>query len=151
MTKIEWKRTRNDCHEVISHMPNGHGYIYLSSVGYVHRWKWEKENGPIPDGMLVCHHCDNPKCINLAHLFLGTIADNIADMFNKGRGKTTFKGEAHPNAKLTNKQVSFIRKHYHKVGNRSNMYTLAAMFNVGYECVRRIVKNKRWVNSTHSP
>jgi hypothetical protein len=51
----------------------------------VHRIAWEEHYGPIPDGMFVCHHCDNPPCHEIAHLFLGTPADNTADMRAKGR------------------------------------------------------------------
>lgn len=55
---------------------------------YVHRLAWEEANGPIPDGMFVLHHCDNPACYEPTHLFLGTHQDNMADMAAKGRGKT---------------------------------------------------------------
>lgn len=54
---------------------------------YAHRFAWEITNGPIPVGLLACHHCDNPPCCNPAHLFLGTHADNNADMNAKGRAR----------------------------------------------------------------
>ena len=52
---------------------------------YLHRWVWEQVHGPIPEGMVVMHRCDNPPCFRYDHLRLGTHADNVADRIAKGR------------------------------------------------------------------
>lgn len=79
------------CREASGSRRNGYGRVYLGSNGgrsiYVsaHRWAWERANGPIPEGLEVCHHCDNKPCIEVRHLFLGTGMDNARDRWSKGR------------------------------------------------------------------
>lgn len=57
-----------------------------------HRVAYEAAHGPLGDGECVLHRCDNPRCCNPAHLFVGTIADNNRDMWSKGRGRTNWEG-----------------------------------------------------------
>lgn len=101
-------------------LPSGYGRIKIDGTSYLaHRLAWELRNGAIPDtrghhGTLsVCHRCDNPKCCNPAHLFLGTHRDNMADMRSKGRGNKTAprpkRGTENPGAKLTSADVQAIR------------------------------------------
>ena len=92
-------------------LPGPRGYGSLKVDGretLAHRLMWELTNGPIPDGLCVCHRCDNPPCCNPDHLFLGTKKDNTLDALEKGRLFNP-KGEQNPNAKLTADRVREIR------------------------------------------
>lgn len=71
-----------------------------------HRWSWILANGPIPDGAIVCHTCDNPSCVNPSHLFLGTTQDNVSDKVSKMRHA---HGSRVGGAKLTDDAVRELR------------------------------------------
>ena len=91
---------------------NGYGSINTGKFGpriFLHREMYKIYKGNIPKGMLVCHKCDNPKCCNPDHLFMGTHKDNMQDMWKKGR-KIIPHGEQAYYHKFTTKQIDNIRK-----------------------------------------
>jgi hypothetical protein len=104
---------------------SGYGSINAGSGSvYTHRLAWELANGPIPDGLMVCHHCDNRRCCRPEHLFLGTAADNSQDAKDKGQLRGAHvprRGERHPKARLSDVQVGEIRQ------RRAEGETLAAL------------------------
>lgn len=104
-----------------------------------HRVAWELANGPIPDGLCVCHRCDNPACVNVDHLFLGTQADNMADMVSKGRN---CKGENHGAARLTEDIVLSIRRRH--LSGEATVRELAAECGVHQHHIRDIVNGECW-------
>lgn len=121
--------------------PSGFGYgvvCFRQAKLPAHRVSYELHHGPIPDGMLVCHRCDNPACVNPAHLFLGTDADNFADMNAKGRRA---HGERSSSAKLTEQDVIEIRE-MRKFGL---LYKeIAVLYGVDRETIGSIVRMDTW-------
>lgn len=108
-----------------------------------HRVSWQLTNGPIPEGMFVCHHCDNPPCVNPAHLFLGTPADNLIDMRAKGRGPKPIRGEAMPTSKVTADDVREIRQ---RVAAGEMQSELALEFGLTKSGINRIWLRHTWAH-----
>lgn len=128
----------------------GYGWLWVHGRGNIkaHRLSWEIANGPIPKGMNVCHRCDNRICVNPAHLFLGTHADNVADMWAKERGSAPplHRGERNPSAKLTDDAVRQIRA-LHATGEHSQA-ALARRFRVTQSAVWQVIHRKKWTHVT---
>lgn len=133
----EWKGSK---------VKDGYGSfrIDIDSIHVVgaHRVSWFLCKGIIPDGLCVCHHCDNPGCVNPDHLFLGTRQDNENDKISKNRHA---RGEGIPSSKLTTSQVISIRDKYNQ-GVRQ--IDLANQYNVSTANISLIVNNNGWKDVT---
>lgn len=109
-----------------------------------HRVAFERANGPIPDGLMVLHRCDNTLCCNPGHLFLGTHADNMADMRSKGRANRRppppRRGEASPVMKLRDAEITEIRS---RRASGETVTSLAAAFGVHYSYISRVARGIR--------
>lgn len=156
-----WPKVRrtDGCWEWIgARYRNGYGFINIRKPGKAttkgaHRISWEIHNGPIPDGLVVCHRCDNPPCVNPLHLFLGTATENMRDMSAKGRAlfgdknptrkhpECVSRGESHRPAKLLSGDVICIRR-MSEYGITQNV--IAKKFNVTQSNVSAIIRRKSW-------
>lgn len=103
-----------------------------------HQVAFEAHVGPIAPGMFVLHRCDNPPCINPAHLFLGTKAENNADMASKGRAA---QGERHPVAKMTAADVAKIRS---LADAGMSQHEVARRFGIAQSTARDIIMRRSW-------
>lgn len=134
------KRSDNECwHWTGTILPNGYGRLSHAGKNYsAHRVSYTLNKGKIHEGMVVCHKCDNPRCVNPSHLFLGTYADNTADMIAKGRQAN---GERQPQSKLTEQDIIRIRSIC--ASGRSHK-SVAREFGVSSVLIDKIVNRKAW-------
>ena len=131
-TPIEVYENYRGCWICTSHSRDSKGYVgyqIRGKRGRMHRYMYEKYYGPIPKGMFVCHHCDNPSCVNPTHLFLGDNSANLRDAARKGRINTT---------KLTPKQVYEI---YDMPGTQQS---IANRYGVSRSEIQCIKTKKSW-------
>ena len=113
-------------------------------ISQAHRVAYELAVGPIPDGLVVCHRCDNPPCCNPDHLFVDTQAGNIADMHRKGRargGSVSRPGELNPVSKLTATDVNRARE-MREAGH--TFKAIGEALHISTSHAYRIVKGDRW-------
>jgi hypothetical protein len=139
----EWLGTKNS---------GGYGSFWLDAKNQrAHRIAYTLWKGPILDGLQVCHHCDNPKCVNPEHLFVGTNLDNMLDCMHKGRHRYCPEDKNHLRprgpknhaAKLTEADVRQIRER-NKMGIPA--HRLGPQFGVTPRAIRKVLSGKTWVH-----
>jgi hypothetical protein len=124
---------------------NGHGQIAVGRTNLLaHRFSWEWHYGEVPTGLCVLHRCDNRRCVNPEHLFLGTVLDNVKDMIEKGRQAPPKLGEDSHCAKLTEIQVAEIRRRYKRYSQTDGGGALGKEFGVTQAQISNIIHYKAW-------
>ena len=132
----------DDCWEWIGSLVGGYGHFRCGhKVKKAHRLSYENSNGPIPDGLVVMHVCDNRSCVNPAHLKLGSILDNNCDRDNKGR-QVALKGESHGMAINNIAGIKKIRALQRKHANEIKL--LASELGIATVTVRDVMNGKTW-------
>jgi hypothetical protein len=134
---------------------SGYGRLAVNDPGQpkrleqAHRVAYELAYGPIPTGLVVRHRCDVPACCRPSHLELGTQADNVQDMVDRGRARGgSSPGIAHPRSKLTEDEVRQIRAAY----SAGDTYkAIGTRFGLGISQVARIVKRTAWAHVLDLP
>lgn len=132
------------CREWNRHVSqNGYGTVKHKRKAYpAHRFMYQYKHGPVEDGMHICHKCDNRKCVNPDHLFLGTARANMHDMIAKGR-KVVACGERSGGSKLTADQVIAIRD------DARPQAAIAADYGISQSNVSHVKRNVGWKSVEH--
>ncbi len=134
----EWQGAR------INKAPYGYGEMHTEGkVMLTHRLVWLLLVGEIPNGLHVLHHCDNPPCGALPHLFLGTPLDNALDKVRKGRDNPP-RGEAVWTAKLTPAKVIAIRARFKPWSKTDGVAAMAREFGFSETGMRAVIKGGAW-------
>ncbi len=128
------------CWEWTAYTSFGYGHFEVAGNKpcRAHRYVWELTFGAIPKRLLVCHKCDNPRCVNPRHLFLGTHKINTQDAFSKGRMPL---GELHHQSKLCDESVLWIRRNWKRGSDSAQM---AVRFGVSSVTIRNVVARRNW-------
>lgn len=134
------RRGPNECWPFMGNRDvEGYGRMMLNGkYEKAHRLAFEMANGSIPEGLVVCHTCDNPPCCNPAHLFAGTNRENMDDMLAKGR---SCRGERNRHCKITAKDVIEIRA-WREIGAPNPV--LAEMYGLTPAVISKIGLRKIW-------
>jgi hypothetical protein len=118
----------------------GYGVIVINKITVLaHRFSWELHYGPIPGGLMVCHHCDTAACVRPDHLFLGTAEDNVQDAVRKGRVK---RGQQRKDAKLTDEEILEIRSW--AMAGTDSITTIAHFYGVHDTTITAILRGRTW-------
>lgn len=129
----EWAGRRDD---------RGYGQLGIQGRSFrAHRVFFERFKGPIPEGLCVLHHCDNPPCVNPDHLYAGTQLDNARDRISRKRNAVQSRS-ANSNAKLTERQVCEIRSRF--TGSWGEKSRLAREYGVGFTAIADIIAGRSW-------
>jgi hypothetical protein len=133
----EWKGARTSGYGVLGAGPRGSG------LKRAHRLSWELVNGPIIEGLEICHRCDNPPCVNPGHLFAGTPADNQRDSKEKGRHSPPplHRGQDQHLAKLKPADVLQIRSMRQR---GTAVVAIANMFSVDRATIKSVLSGRTW-------
>lgn len=126
----EWKRAKNK---------RGYGvYSFENKKQLTHRLSYMFTHGELPSSILVCHKCDNPKCVNPDHLFAGTQTDNMNDMVIKGSGRNNY------NRKISIEDIKIIRAKYPHCPKDGTVKELAKKYGINESSMTKIINRKTY-------